>query len=265
MKSTLRFLSALAALLSVAIPGARALPEAEATAGRLVLRRYADAIVAVRATVTIRISVNGRHAPPSASNVDMNGTIVTPEGVTVTSLSALDPQMIFATLRQTMGPAASAADLEGSEVKALRLRLADGREIPAKILARDPSRDLALVGPAEAVPVGRGTFPFVDLRESPEAATVLGTCFHLSRTGEGMQRAALIRPGAIIAILERPSRLFVVDTDLYADGLGCPVFDAQGRVLGVCLRLLVDGLPRGIVVVPSADVAGEVAEKLGGP
>ncbi len=265
MKPTLRFVSVLVALLSVPAPGVRALPEAEATAGRLVLRRYADAVVAVRATVTIRISVNGRHAPPSVSNVDVNGTMVTPEGVTVTSLSALDPQMVFAALRQSMGPAASAADLEGSEVAGLRLRLADGREIPAKILGRDPSRDLALVGPAQATPVGRGNLPFVDLRESPDSASVLGTCFHLARTGEGMQRVALIRPGAIIAILERPSRLFVVDTDLFADGLGCPVFDGQGRVLGICLRLLVDGLSKGVVVVPSADVAGQVAAKLGGP
>ena len=40
MKRTLRFLFLLAALSSGLTPGARALPDAEATAGRLALRRY---------------------------------------------------------------------------------------------------------------------------------------------------------------------------------------------------------------------------------
>lgn len=263
MKPILRFLSVLAALVSVLAPGARALSEAEATAGRLVLRRAADAVVAVKVTVVLRVSVNGRHVPPTESNVDINGTMITPEGVTVTSLNAVDPKMIFETLRSQMGPV-SAAELEGSEIKAVRLRLADGREVPGRLLAKDPSRDIALFGPAEAAPVGRGTLPFLDLREAPESATVLGTCFHLTRTGEAMQRAALIRPGAIIAILERPSRRFVVSTEIFADGIGCPVFDGQGRVLGICLHLVVDGLAKGAVVVPSAEVAQQVAEQLGG-
>ncbi len=263
MKPTLQFLFLLATLSSVLSPGARALPDAEATAGRLALRRYGDAVVAVRLTVVLKVSLNGRNAPPSESTVDVNGTVITPEGVTVTSLNAVDPKMIFESMRSQMGPSAMGADLLGSEVKALRLRLADGREIPARILGREPALDIVLIGPAAPAPAGGATYTFVDLRESPDAATVLGTCFHLVRLGDALQRPAVVRPGAIIAVLERPSRRFLVDTDFHADGLGCPVFDAQGRVLGICLRQLVDSVPKGMVVIPSADVARQVAQQVG--
>ena len=258
MKHTIRLLSALAALGSVLAPPARALPEAEATAGRLVLRRLADAIVAVKVTVTLKVYVNGRPAPPNMTNVEVNGTVVTPEGVTVASLAAVDPKMIFEGMR---AQTPMMVELEGSEYKDLRLRLADGTEIPAKILGRDPASDIVLIGPA-AGPGGR-SFTFVDLRQAPDAATVLGYCFHLSRLGEGMQRIAVVRPGEIIGIVERPSRRLVTSTDAYVDNVGCPVFDGQGRVLGISLRLLVDGLAKGVVVVPSIEVARQVAEQVG--
>jgi hypothetical protein len=43
--------------------------------------------------------------------------------------------------------------------------------------------------------------------------------------------------------------------------VGCPVFDIQGRVLGIGLRYVVNGLSKGTVVVPAADVA-EVASQM---
>jgi hypothetical protein len=87
---------------------------------------------------------------------------------------------------------------------------------------------------------------------------LLGNYYHLSRLPEAMQRTALVRPCTVTGIIERPRRLLLVSTDWFGDVLGCPVFDAQGRVLGICLRTLVDGMPRGIVVVPAADIAAVV-------
>ena len=72
-----------------------------------------------------------------------------------------------------------------------------------------------------------------------------------------MQRTPVIRPGVIVGIIERPRRLLLVSTDAYADGIGCPLFDAQGRVLGICLRYVVGNVSKGIVVVPAAEVADQ--------
>jgi hypothetical protein len=89
---------------------------------------------------------------------------------------------------------------------------------------------------------------------------LLGNYYHLSRLAEAMQRAPLMRPCTITGIIERPRRLLLVSTDWFADTLGCPVFDAQGRVLGICLRYMVDGVVKGTVVVPAADVAEIVGQ-----
>jgi hypothetical protein len=259
MKPTFRLLLASAALATALLPGARALPEAETIAGRLLVRRFADSIVTVKLTVIMKVSVNSGAMPPNQTNVETSGTMVTPEGVTVVSMSTVDPKMIFGTMRSQMGQNMSVY-LDGTETKALRIRLVDGTEIPAKILGQDPARDIVLIGPAQ--PAAR-PFAFVDLRQSPESASVLGDCFHLVRLSDAMQRTPVVRPGVIAGIMERPSRRFLVSTDIFADGLGCPVFDAQGLVLGICLRHLVDDLPKGLVVVPSAEVALLVADQVG--
>jgi len=56
------------------------------------------------------------------------------------------------------------------------------------------------------------------------------------------------RASTVIGIVERPRRLLLVSTDMYPDTLGCPVFDADGRVLGISLHIVEKGLPKGTVV-----------------
>jgi hypothetical protein len=246
-------------MLALAIsPTLWALPDTEGAAGRVILRRYADAVVAVKATLNMKMTVGGREMPPTDTKIDVNGTVIAPTGLTVTSLSAIDTKTIFENMRAQMSSGGMTVELGQTEFKGLRLWLADGTEVPAKVVWKDADRDLALLAPAAAH--GR-TFAYVNLNDAPEAATVLGNYYHLSRLNETIQRAPVIRPSTVNGILERPRRLLLISTDGYADTLGCPVFDTQGRVLGICLRYLVNGLPKGTVVVPAADVA-EIAGQM---
>ncbi len=140
-------------------------------------------------------------------------------------------------------------------MKAVRIRLADGTELPTEQVGKDPVRDLAFFAPVQSAAAKGRTFTYVDLHQAAESAVVLGDCLHLMRLGDTMQRIAVVRPGSIIAVRERPRRLFVTSTDLYTEGVGCPVFDAEGRVLGICLRFMDNDIPHSPVVVPAADVA----------
>lgn len=236
---------------------ARALPEAEATAGRLILRRYADAIVSVKATLSLKINVNDRSLPAREEAIDINGTVISPLGLTVASLSSIDPQVSFEAVRMQMSQSNVAVTLSQSEIKGLRLQLADGTEIPAHLVWKNGDRDLAFIMPDKPLAGGR-TFAFVNLHEAPEAAIVLGNYYHLSRLSEVMLRAAVIRPSTVIGIIERPRRMLLVSTDVTQDTLGCPVFDAQGRVLGICLRYVIDNRLRGFVVVSAGEIADEM-------
>lgn len=255
MKLTIRPLVVCTALALAALPDIRALSDAEAAAGRLIFRKYADAVVVVKLSMSLKITVGDRVLPPNDNKVDINGTVIESSGLTVTSLSAIDPRVIFDAVRPQLAPPGVPVQLGQTELKGVRLRLADGTEVPAKVVWKDAARDVALLAPEDAAAAGQRTFTWVNLNEAPEAAMLLGNYYHLSRLNEAMQRIPQMRPCTITGIVERPRRLLLVTTEGFTDALGCPVFDAQGRVLGICLRYMADGAVKGTVVVPAADVA----------
>jgi hypothetical protein len=246
-------------LVCTAASPARALPESEATAGRLVARRYAEAVVGVKGSMYMNFTIGLQTLPPTERKFDVGGTVIEASGLTMTSLSSLDPRAVFESMRSQMKTGIEPIELGKSEYKNLRLRLADGAEIPAKIVWKDVDHDLALLIPTGAAASNR-PFIFVDLNQATLSASVLGNYYQLSRTGEEFQRALMVRPSTVLGIIERPRRLFLVSTDIFPDGLGCPVFDPEGRVLGISLHYMEKGLPKDAVVVPASELASLIAQ-----
>jgi hypothetical protein len=260
MKLTIFPLVACTALALAAAPEGRAMSDTEAVAGRLIYRKYADAVVVVKLSMFLTVAMGERVMPPHENKVDINGTMIEPSGLTVTSLSMIDPHLVFDALRSQMGSGGMNMELKTTELKAVRLQLADGREVPAKVVWKDAAHDLALLVPESDTAARQHSFTWVNLNEAPEAAMLLGNYYHLSRLNEAMQRAPMLRPSTITGIIERPRRLFLISTDWFSDALGCPVFDSQGRVLGICLRYMVDGTIKGTVVVPAADLVEMIGQ-----
>ena len=240
-------------LVALAAPLVRALPDAEAAGGRLALRRYGDAVVVVKATVVLKVSYGERTMPPRENRVEINGTMIAPNGLTVTALSQIDPETLFETMRGQMVQQGAGMELAQSEVKDVKLRLSDGTEVPARVVGKDAIHDLVLVEPVGADKAGRA-FTCVPMEEAPEAMSLLGTYFLVSRTSEAMLRAAIVQPVTVIGIVERPRRMILLNSD----AIGCPAFDVQGRVLGICARYTAKGVPVGPVLVPAADVVNAV-------
>jgi hypothetical protein len=54
-----------------------------------------------------------------------------------------------------------------------------------------------------------------------------------------------------MGIVEKPRRLYRLSNQ----GLGAPMLDASGRVLGISLQHFANGRPTGIVVLPASDIA----------
>lgn len=236
---------------AVTLAGVLALPlsaasEAEATAGRALAKRYADAIVGIELVVTMKVKMGDREAPPSERRMEANGTVISASGLTVTSLATVDPQVQFEMARAF--PGARGAELVGTDFKEVKLRLADGKELPARFVLKDADLDLAFMAP-EGTEAAR-EFAHVNL-EQPAEGAVLGTYFYVSRASKTLQRVPLVRTSEITGIVEKPRRFFLM-TD-YA--LGAPMFDAQGRVLGITLQYLANNRPGGFVVLPAPDIA----------
>ncbi|MEY3608724.1 MAG: hypothetical protein RLZZ447_1512, partial [Verrucomicrobiota bacterium] len=76
MITLLRALSLL--LLVIVAPVGSAAPPAVANE---LVRRYADAIVGVELVVTVKVKMGDREMPPREQRIEVNGTVVTPEGL----------------------------------------------------------------------------------------------------------------------------------------------------------------------------------------
>lgn len=246
----LLFIFVSAVFLAAASP-VQALTEPEATAGRTLVKRYADAVVGVEMVVTIRVSMGGSANPPRERKIDVNGTVLAANGLTVTSLAAIDPKAEFEAQRASM-PGGSRIEIADTDYKEVKLRLADGFEIPAKVVLKDADLDLAFIVPDPEASAPR-TFTAVNLDEGVEAS-ILDSYFSVARAPKSLQRVPMVRPILISGVVERPRRLLLA-SDLL---MGCPVVDAKGRVVGITVQYVTAN--RALVILPAADVS-EVAKQ----
>jgi hypothetical protein len=235
----------LAALSAAPLSAADA---SEAAAGRAIMQRHADAIVGVELVVTIKMKQGDREAPPRDQPVEVNGTVISADGLVVTSLAAVDPRVQFEAMRAMQGGRSGGLELVSADFKEVKLRLADGKEVPARFVLKDADLDLAFMAPETAEP-GR-KYPYVNLAEAAEG-TVLGKYFFVGRAAKTLQRVPLVRGTEMIGIVEKPRRFFLLaDTSVAS-----PIFDVGGRVLGIMLQHFASGRPSGIVTLPAADIA----------
>ncbi len=241
MKSVIRLIPvALIALCSMAA-SAFALPAAEAAAGRALLKKYANVVVSVELVVTMKGTQGDRPIPPREQKRDVNGTMVNASGLTVLSLGSIDPRgsMVLPMQQQIR--------FDEPEFKEVKLRLANGTEMPARVVLKDADLDLAFIAPES--PVAK-PLPFVDLAVAAKAE-ILGTYYDIARGSKLAQRVPAVRVINISGMIEKPRR-FILATD-YSPG--CPVFDAKGKVLGITVRHVAGGQSAGLIILPAADVA----------
>jgi hypothetical protein len=246
-------LLALAALIATtfSVPS-RAATEAEAAAGRALVTRYADAIVNVELVVTLKMKFGDREAPPREQRIEVNGTVISPDGLTVTSLATVDPQSTLENMRGGMG-GGRGAEIVGSEFKEVKLRLADGKEVLARFVLKDADLDLAFMAPEPSAENANRQFPHVKLEEAATGG-MLRNVFLIGRAPKTLQRVPLVRSTEVIGVLEKP-RKFYLTPEQGPQWMGTPVFDAQGKALGVTLQHFANGQRSGLVVLPAEDIA----------
>lgn len=240
--------SGLAAIV-LAPASARAISEADATAGRALVKRYADAVIGVELVVTLKVKMGDREMPPREQKVDVNGTVISASGLTVTSLAEVDPQVGFEAMR-AMQPGAARLELLGADFKEVKLRLADGTEVPARFVLKDADLDLAFMAPDYPADAAKREFAHVNLDE-PAEGVVLNNYFFVSRAPKVLQRVPLVRESEMLGIVEKPRKIFLM-TD---QALGAPMFDLLGRLLGITLQHFANSRRTGFVVLPAADIA----------
>lgn len=239
------------------------------TAARDLVKKWQDAVINVRVVLKMRISMGGREMQQMDDSVDTVGTVIDPSGLTVLSLGALNPGAMMNKMMRAGSGAAPERPEFGSEPTDLKLRLADGREIPAKIVLRDEDLDLAFVRPLTKP---EKPLVAVNLTDAGRPA-MLDQVIVITRLG----RVGAWTPAAslqdIAAIIERPRTFFVTESGAM-NALGVPAFLPNGKIVGLVTMRSVEGARPGMfsmfggteglgllpVILPAADVS-EIAKQ----
>ena len=224
---------------------------------RKLLDDHADCVTWVSATVRVEISAGGRSLPPQEQKLEALGTIIAQDGLTVLSLSRVDPT---ATLLSRMRTPGGSVNVNYTEVLIL---LQDGTEVPAQLVLKDSDLDLAFVLPIKNKRTGKETdevdFSHVP-RPSEEKATVpqvLDEVVSLGKLGRNLYRQSTLRKGWVNAVIEKPRKYFVIENTTP----GTPVFDREGNWLGIAVYKMDRGRPTSLVTLPAEDI-DEIAEQV---
>jgi hypothetical protein len=237
-------------LLVATLPGARAEVTAdEAKAGRALVKQVADAIVSVEVVATVKVTVGDHAQPPRENKGEENGTVISPTGLTVAVLSAIDPHGAIEAMAATRG-GGQKIEVAETEFKDVKLRLANNTEVPAVIVLKDPDLDLVFLAPLPEAGAPARTFPYVDLAKSAKAE-VLGNYYFVTRASKSFQRIPIVQSTTVVGIVEKPRRMYLMSQL----ALGVPIFDPAGLIVGITTPYLENGRPTGHVVLTAEDVA----------
>jgi hypothetical protein len=253
-----RFANALATLFVLALAGWLAGPvpaQDLRQTGRRMAEQKGDAIV----TVQVVISMTFQGSNERERRQELNGTVLSEDGLTLAPLSELDPSE---TMRRLAGPAAGDFQFE-SRIKDLRLvHPITKKELDATVVLRDPDLDLAFIRPTE-----KPEKPFVAIDPADGAQPqLLEQVFVLARMGKVANRAVGVMTGEIQAIVEKPRKFFIPSSELASAGMGVPTFSAEGRFIGIVLMRTMAGAPqdtgeRMIGIILPAEQVARIAEQ----
>lgn len=232
-----------------------------AVQGRRILEEHQGAVVTILLVLKQKISFPGMPSQDNESKVEATGTVIGPDGLTVTSLSLTDPTSL---LEKMMAGTARGNDLKmETEVRDAKIMLADGTEIPAEVILRDKDLDMAFVRPIERQ---EKPFQYIDMGDSGEP-DYLDQVITLNRLGRVAGRVYSASVERIDAIVRKPRTFFIPGKDPTSTGLGSPTFTADGEFIGVVFIRAIKSTGSGssmfggqgdnitTVILPAIDIA----------
>lgn len=227
--------------------------------GRAILEEHKSAIVTMAIVINQKVSFTGASSQSRESKIEATGTVISPEGLTVMSLSETDPSSV---MEQMMAAAGQSGNMQmETEVRDIKIMLLDGSEVTAEVILRDKDLDMAFVRPKE-----KQSTPFAYVKiEDSAAPKHLDPVITINRLGQvaGREHAASVE--RISAIVTRPRTFYVPGLDPTQTGLGSPAFTVDGKFVGINLLRVVGGGGGGSmlggrtdniagVIIPASDI-----------
>ncbi len=219
--------------------------------GRDIFKKNQHAVVTVQVVLKTTYSGSGRSSNPRETKQDLTGTVIDPSGLTVLSLSSVDPAELYRRMSDEV-------KVE-TQINDLKMLLDDGTEIPAEIVLRDKDLDLAFIRPKTKLTAPMAT---VDLSKS-SLVEMLEPVIALNRLNRAAGRAYSASVERIGAVIQKPRTFYIPDTSPSSATLGSPAFALNGNIVGIfVMRAVSAGDSSGrnlsdnvtVILIPAEDI-----------
>jgi len=188
-------------------------------AARAVLDRYRKAVVTLKIVVSVSFGNN-----ESENETEANATMLTPDGLAVLALSAIDPTALLG--------AEITADPDNPfslRVVSLKMILSSGEEREAEVVLRDKDLDVVFVRLKE---VPAEPLPFADPAQAADSVRILDPYVCIGQEGPVVQRAHTAFIDRIEGVVERPRTYYLVSRTRIQQILCSPLFTPGGHLIG---------------------------------
>ena len=220
-----------------------AFADAQAQTIRALAAKHKASLVTLE--LIVKLSAGGYE---DQSEMEAEGVLLDSSGLVVTTNSAVDPMAAYA--EDVEGGGASIA----SRVTSVKILIAGGAEIPAKVVLRDKDLNLAFLRPLKKPSVKLQGVAFANAG----AAQIGDPLYLLGRLGKTGNRSLEAKSARIVSVMERPRKFYVLDAynTIYT---GNVAFNEAGQPLGILTtrnpvgkaRYKDSSLP---VIIPARDI-----------
>ena len=231
--------------------------ESVAEAGRALMEEKQETVVTLKLVIEESVSMPGQGGESRETTSEAQGTVISPNGLIVMSLSETDPSSVLEGMGGMMGQ-----DLRiETELQDVTIIQPDGGEVDGRMVLRDPDFDLAFIEPTEEYEESQ---QYVDLNNGVDVE-LLDEVIILNRLGPiaGRNYGASVR--RIESLVEHPRTFYVPSTGEGGSlGLGSPVFNVEGEFVGILVlrsRGGGGGFPGGAmrdnilpIILPAVDI-----------
>ena len=246
-----KILVAVAIATIAATPSLWADEQGAAAQGRQIVAKYGESLVWVNAVA--KMDLGGRGT--KEEKAECPGVVIDPCGLTVLPLNGLDHSALIVAAMRSQG----IEDKPTVTLSDVKITLADGTEIPARIALKDPDLDLAFVTPDPNKALDRRVFTFVKMAGT-RSVDVLDSVIFMGRSDPQFTREPMVALDRVACVLKKPRTLYYVR----AAAPGSVVFAEDGAVVGLCVTRFSGPDSLKAVVLPAEAIAKVAVQVPGG-
>jgi hypothetical protein len=252
--------------------------DADKLAAKEILDANQKALVEIRGV--LKLSMSSADLPMPGSNqeqpVSVSAVVIDPNGLSVASATLINPLNAMPDLSFTMEGKKVNISMKG-QLSDLKMIMADGTEIPVKLVLEDRDLDLAFCMPEKSTAGTQAKFSCV-----AKAAAAKPQLFEklvvIDRLNESLNREPTVGFHRVHAIVEKP-RTFFVSADL--QNISAPIFNLKKEFVGFSVtrvanrssnvsEMISEAMNSGgqLVILPAQDIvsiAEQAAKKSAAP